>query len=94
MSRQVVIDLATRHQLVAVELSEVLEEWTERAAIREYAGGMSRGSAELAAVHDIEARFELGLRCPFTRQQMQHGGDRARPPRRALCARSAPEGRQ
>jgi hypothetical protein len=35
-----------------VPLDRLLEEWSERAAIREYLGGMPRDETELAAIHD------------------------------------------
>lgn len=35
-----------------VPLDRLHEEWSERAAIREYLGGMPRNEAELAAVRD------------------------------------------
>lgn len=35
-------------------IDEVKETWSERAAIREYVGGMSRLEAELAAIKDTE----------------------------------------
>ena len=49
---------AARDRLAAISaehaapLDRLLEEWSERAAIREYIGGMSRAQAELAAVRD------------------------------------------
>ena len=44
---------------VPTELGRVVEEWRERAAIREHVGGMTRLGAEVAAVSD--ARQMLGL---------------------------------
>jgi hypothetical protein len=41
--------IATEH---GVPLDRLLEEWSERAAIREYLGGMPRDEAELAAIRD------------------------------------------
>ncbi len=38
----------------------VLEEWTERAAIREYAGEMSRVEAERLAYEDAESALGRG----------------------------------
>jgi hypothetical protein len=42
-----------------VPLPRVLEEWTERSAIREYLGGLSREDAEREAVHDTAAVLEV-----------------------------------
>ena len=42
----------------SIPLHEVTEEWTERAAIREYLGGMRhRRNAELHAISDTFAAF-------------------------------------
>lgn len=38
--------------------SDLLEEWAERAAIREFDGGQYRAAAEAAALDDIRARHE------------------------------------
>ena len=48
--------IASRHGL---PIDRLHEEWAERAAIREYLGGMPRAGAERAAVHD--ACVMLGL---------------------------------
>lgn len=37
--------------------ARVVEEWTERAAIREYVGGAKRADAETDALMDVEAVF-------------------------------------
>lgn len=39
------------------DVVELLDEWDERAAIRQYEGGVDRATAERDAVTDIEARF-------------------------------------
>jgi len=39
-------------------------EWEERAAIREYDGGLSREHAEALALADIIARMRCGVRYP------------------------------
>lgn len=44
-------------QQAGVARERVIEEWRERAAIREYLGGMTRAEAELAAMRDIEDVF-------------------------------------
>lgn len=41
-------------QKAGVTRERVIEEWKERAAIREYLGGMSRVEAELVAMRDVE----------------------------------------
>jgi len=41
--------LATKH---GVPLDRLCEEWSERAAIRQYLGGLSRSAAEDAAIGD------------------------------------------
>lgn len=79
MSRQCVIELAARHHLDADEL---LEAWSERAAILEHLGGFSRQLAELWAIGDIERQYQIGLHCPWTLQSMLAGGVRTRPERK------------
>jgi hypothetical protein len=51
--------LATIADQLGAPIDRVHEEWAERAAIREYLGGMSRAQAEREAVGD--AREILGL---------------------------------
>ncbi len=75
-------DAIVRDQLAAVavrhgvQLDRLLEEWSERAAIREYLGGMPRARAELAAVRD--ACEALGLPEPGGRvRNLQIGEDAA-----------------
>jgi hypothetical protein len=41
-----------------VDAYELLEDWEERAAIREYQGGQSRQEAERQAVGDVRAMAE------------------------------------
>lgn len=48
----IAIHLATSKTDVGVQLARVREEWSERAAIREYLGGIPRWQAERAAVDD------------------------------------------
>lgn len=51
------------HELVAiakqsgVPFERVLEEWNERAAIRQHEGGLPRGGAESCAVDDVRGMF-------------------------------------
>lgn len=55
-ARDQIAAIAARH---SVSLDLLLEEWSERAAIREYLGGMPRSHAELAAVRDVCDVFGL-----------------------------------
>jgi hypothetical protein len=45
-------------------VDDVSELWSERAAIREHDGGMSRGDAERAAFDDVEQTLRAGRRGP------------------------------
>jgi len=54
MSREGCIELARRLDL---DQDQVLEWWAERAAVREFDGGLTREAAELAAFDDL--RLEL-----------------------------------
>jgi hypothetical protein len=74
--RYVIVELAARHRL---DVDALLEDWEERAAIREYLGGMSRASAELWAIGDVERMHGLGLHEPGVLQRWAAGGDRVRP---------------
>lgn len=60
MSRTAVSSLALRYQ---GDVYAALELYEERAAIREYCGGVKRGAAEQGAIEDVEAdlvrRFTL-----------------------------------
>lgn len=80
MSREVMGELAARHQLDADEL---IETWSERAAIRQYLAGFRRATAELWAIADVERQYQIGVHCPETRRQWMAGGWRVRPGRRA-----------
>lgn len=80
--RYVIVELAARHQRNEAEL---IEDWTERAAIREYLGGASRASAELEAIHDVERMHGVGLGEPGVLQRWAAGGDRVRPARRGAA---------
>jgi hypothetical protein len=46
------------------ELEDVFEMWSERAALREYDGGMSRGDAEHAAFIDVKTMLASSRRGP------------------------------
>lgn len=76
MTRQVMRELAARH---SVNADDPIEDWEERAAIREYLGGFGRGAAETFAIGDVEAMHQIGLHCPETKRAMAAGGDRRRP---------------
>lgn len=41
-------------------VDEVIEEWSERAAAREYLGGVSRDVAEFLAMDDVRQRYRRG----------------------------------
>lgn len=69
-------ELAKRYKLDADEL---IEAWSERAAIREYSAGFSRHAAEVFAIGDVERMYQIGLHCPETLRRWTAGGDRIRP---------------
>lgn len=48
-------DLSRSH---GVPIDLLLEEWAERAAVREYLGGVSRDEAEFLAMDDVRHRFQ------------------------------------
>jgi hypothetical protein len=75
VSRACIVELAARHR---VDADELLESWSERAAIREYLAGFSRRAAELWAVGDVERMYQIGLHDPETLRRMAAGGDRMR----------------
>jgi len=54
MSRDGCIELARR---LGLDADQLLEWWSERAAVREFDGGLTRDAAELAAFDDL--RLEL-----------------------------------
>jgi len=54
MSREGCIELARR---LGLDADQLLEWWHERAAVREFDGGLTREAAELAAFDDL--RLEL-----------------------------------
>lgn len=54
MSRDGCIELARR---LGLDADQLLEWWSERAAVREFDGGLTREAAELAAFDDL--RLEL-----------------------------------
>jgi hypothetical protein len=43
-------------------LSEVTEDWNERASIREYLGGYPRAEAERLAIQDVEEQAKAKVR--------------------------------
>lgn len=51
--------LAKRKSEVTASMANVKETWAERAAIREYLGGMPRERAELEAVRDTAEMLGL-----------------------------------
>jgi len=59
MSHQACVELARR---LGRDPDDVVERWTERAAIREYDGGQDRASAERDALDDIRRELEPGHR--------------------------------
>lgn len=71
-----VLELAARHNLDTDELVEV---WSERAAIVQFLAGDTRRGAELEALRMIERQFQIGLHCPEYQRRATAPGDRARP---------------
>ncbi len=59
MSREACIELA---RTLGVDAEALVEEWTERAAIREFEGGQSRADAERDALDDVRQRQRRGPR--------------------------------
>jgi len=57
MSRSACIELAER---AGVDPDELVEWWSECAAVREYDGGQSRQAAEQGALEDMQRLLELG----------------------------------
>lgn len=53
-TRQAVLDYARKRRL---DERDVLEWWTERAAVREYDGGTQRDEAERLAMVDVMERW-------------------------------------
>ena len=45
-----ILELAREH---GCDLDDLFEQWSERSAIREHVGGMSRDSTEIAAFDDL-----------------------------------------
>lgn len=54
-SHATILALADR---LGIAPADLLERWSERAAIREYDGGMARDEAEAAAVEDVRELAE------------------------------------
>jgi hypothetical protein len=59
MSREACIELA---RTLGIAEDVVVEQWAERAAIREFEGGQSRADAEHDALEDIRAAHRRGPR--------------------------------
>jgi hypothetical protein len=78
MSRECMRELAARHGLNADDL---VEAWSERAAIREHLAGFSRRAAEVFAIGDVERMYRIGLHCPETLRRWAAGGERSTPRR-------------
>jgi hypothetical protein len=78
MSRECMRELAARHGLNADDL---VEAWSERAAIREHLAGFSRRAAEVFAIGDVERMYRIGLHCPETLRRWAAGGERSNPRR-------------
>lgn len=76
MSAAFVSQLAARHRLDAEVL---IQDWEERAAIRQYLAGFTRHTAEVWAIGDVERTYQIGLHCPETQRIMLAGGIRTRP---------------
>jgi hypothetical protein len=59
MSREACIELA---RTLGIPEDVVVEQWAERAAIREFEGGQSRADAERDALDDVRATHRRGPR--------------------------------
>jgi hypothetical protein len=59
MSREACIELA---RTLGVDVDTFVEQWQERAAIREFEGGLSRADAERAALEDLRLATRIGPR--------------------------------
>ena len=59
MSREACIELA---RTLGVAEDVLVEQWAERAAIREFEGGQSRADAERDALEDVRVAFRKGPR--------------------------------
>ena len=59
MSREACVELA---RTLGVDANELVEQWTERAAIREFEGGQSRADAERDALEDVRVAARKGPR--------------------------------
>ena len=57
MSREACLDLA---RTLGVDAEALVEEWAERAAIREFEGGQSRADAERDALDDVRLAHRMG----------------------------------
>lgn len=54
------VAIAEIARLAGMDVAALLDEWDERAAIRQYEGCSDRATAERDAVTDIEARYAPG----------------------------------
>lgn len=59
MSREACIELA---RTLGVDADALVEQWTERAAIREFEGNQSRADAERDALDDVRLLYRRGPR--------------------------------
>lgn len=59
MSREACIELA---RTLGIDADVIVEQWAERAAIREFEGGQSRADAERDALDDVSAQHRKGPR--------------------------------
>lgn len=59
MSREACVELA---RTLGVDADALVEQWAERAAIREFEGGQSRADAERDALEDVRAAHRKGPR--------------------------------
>lgn len=59
MSRQACLELARD---LGVDADALVEQWAERAAIREFEGGQARADAERDALDDVRAMHRRGPR--------------------------------
>lgn len=57
MSREACVELA---RTLGVDADALVEQWAERAAIREFEGGQSRADAEREALEDVRAAHRKG----------------------------------
>jgi hypothetical protein len=76
MSRERIQQLAIAH---GEQFDELLEQWSERAAVREFSGGMPRAEAEAGAYDDVVAMLGEARRGPRSAAaSVDHAADRRR----------------